>query len=137
MSLFHRLLVAALTGCSGAAVMIAMLGFRLANPEFVWAAAGGATVAGALCAGFFDRALGWGMLMAALGAVLATFLGAALAGFGLVVLARAGGAVILFAPLMVSAAILSSPTVFLIWAGTMSMAHLVPRLLGRIAPRAA
>lgn len=133
----HRLLVAMLTGCSGAAVVIAMLGFRFADPDLVRAAAGGATLAGTLCAGFFGRPPVAGIVMAVLGAVLTTFLGSALAGLGLAVLGKAGGTVILIAPLMVGATILSSPPVFLTWAATMSLAHLVPRLLGRAAPGAA
>ncbi len=123
MILSHRLYTATLIGLSGAATMLAM-GMGDVDLVMVVMAAGGAATAGLPVAGLFGGRGSEGAFAAMAGAVMATGLGAMLAGFGLALATGFGGAVVM-APAAVAGAILSQPMTLLIWLGSMTVVHVL------------
>jgi len=106
--------------------------FASAN-EIIWPAGIGAVMAGAMLFALFGGAGRKGWLMAALGAVLATVLGAVL---GVLVLGLWSGggllkdpAVVFFGPWFILMTFIQRPVTFFLWAGIMAVAHLVLRRL--------
>jgi hypothetical protein len=124
MHITHRLFAATLISMSGASVMVAMMMPGHIDPALILPAACGAFIAGAIAAPLFGHSARQGAVMAAIGAIFATALGAAIAGLGLGVVA-AEPLVLVFAPIFVGASILSTPHVLLVWVTTMAGAHLV------------
>jgi hypothetical protein len=121
----HRAFGAVLVSVSGLAVIFAMgASLRGNDLGLILSAGGGALIGGTLCAGLFGQPGQRGLALAALGAVLATLIGAAVAGlgFGLVVGPTLAG--ILYGPLTVAHAIATMPVVLLAWTATMVGAHL-------------
>ena len=126
----HRAFSAILVSVSGLAVILAMgASFRNYDLALILAAGSGALVGGAVCAGLFGQPGRAGVALAALGAVLATLIGAALAGlgFGLVVGPTLAG--LLYGPIAVAQAIATMPMVLVTWGATMAAAHLALRTL--------
>jgi hypothetical protein len=124
MHITHRFFGAILIAMSGASVMIAMTVPRDVEWAFVLAATCGAFIAGSIGAPLFGRPAGQGVVIALLGAVFTTALGAAIAGLGLgIVIGEPAGALV--APLVVATAILDAPHVLFVWFTTMAGAHLV------------
>jgi hypothetical protein len=129
----HRLLTAALIGCSGLSVMLAMSWPHWTGGwPFFLAAAVSAAVAGYVFAGCFGRPGRGGWTLALLGALLTTLCGAALAGFGLGLAMDLTPVGIVFGPMAVGQALLTSPTALLTWVGSMSLAQL---LMGQVRSR--
>jgi hypothetical protein len=126
MILSHRLYTSTLIGLSGASVMAAM-GQGYFDPAMLMVAALGAGLAGLPVASLFGGRGRDGALAALAGAVMATGLGAALAGFATTLMTGYAGA-ILIAPAAVYGAILSQPMTALSWAGSMAGVHLLTRL---------
>ncbi len=126
MILSHRLYTATLIGLSGASVMVAMAGGDVETTMLTIAAAG-AAIAGLPVAGLFGGRGEEGVFAAMAGAVMATGLGAMLAGFALALSTGFGGAV-LVAPVAVAASIFSEPMVALTWASSMAGVHLLSML---------
>lgn len=127
-----RLLPAAATALSGGAVMLAMLGTIEGNIlGFIVPAIGGAFMSGLACARLFRHSGAQGLVFAALGAVAATLLGAAIAGFGLGLFIGPTIAGAWIAPYAVASAILTQPAVLLTWAMSMTLTSLLFR---RMAP---
>jgi hypothetical protein len=126
MILSHRLYTATLIGLSGAVTMLAM-GMGRGEPMMVFIAGAGALVAGLPAAGLFGHAGREGMFSAMAGAVLATALGAGLAGFALALATGFLGAMLL-GPVAVGSAIVTQPVVALAWIGTMAGVHLLTRI---------
>ncbi|MGL4237361.1 hypothetical protein [Tabrizicola sp.] len=131
MHITHRLFAATLIAMSGASVMVAMTTPGHIDPELLLPAACGAFIAGAISAPLFGHPARQGAVMAAIGAIFATALGAAAAGLGLALVA-ADPVFFLIAPVMVGASILAMPHVLLVWVGTMAGAHLVMLFLRSI-----
>jgi hypothetical protein len=132
MILSHRLYTSALIGLSGVATMVAM-GQGHMDPAMVIIAGLGATVAGLPVAGLFGIRGREGALAAFAGAVMATGLGAMLAGFALALVMNFGGA-ILIAPAAVAGAIISQPLTALAWVGSMAGVHVLTRIAREEAP---
>jgi hypothetical protein len=124
MHITHRLFAATLIAMSGASVMVAMTGVRHVDLGLVIPATCGAFIAGAVAAPLFGQPDRQGALMAILGAVFATALGAVIAGLGLG-LVIAEPMVPFIAPLMVVAMIFGSPHILIVWMTTMAGTHLV------------
>jgi hypothetical protein len=124
MHITHRLFAATLIAMSGASVMVAMTGARHADLALVIPAACGAFIAGTIAAPLFGQPDRQGALLAILGAVVTTALGAAIAGLGLG-LVMAEPMIPFVAPVMVAAMIVGTPHVLLVWLATMAGTHLV------------
>lgn len=123
MPIAHRLAAAALIGTSGTLVVLSMLN----EWPFVVAAALGAIASGYLFASWFGMP-GWqGVGFCVLGAFLTTTTGAALAGLGLGLVIAMNPAGLLFGPMAVGQALLTSPLTLLTWIGSMAVAHLMMR----------
>jgi hypothetical protein len=125
MILSHRLYTSALIGLSGVSVMVAM-GQGHFEPAMAGVAGLGAALAGMPVAGLFGGRGREGALAAIAGAVMATGLGAMLAGFALALMMGFGAAV-LIAPAAVAGAIISQPLTALTWIGSMAGVHLLSR----------
>ncbi len=136
MHITHHLFAATLTAMSGASVMVGMDMSGRTDPGLVLSAACGAFIAGAFAAPLFGHGHRQGAVMAAIGAIFATALGAAIAGLGLALVAAEPLAV-LVAPVIVAAAILASPHLLLVWVVTMAGVHLVMRFVRHVADDAA
>jgi hypothetical protein len=126
MILSHRLYTATLIGLSGTAVMCAMA-FGRVEPTMAILAGAGAFVAGLPVAGLFGGRGQEGALAATAGAIMATGLGAMLAGCALA-LTTGFLAAVAIAPTAVFAAIVSQPVAALTWAGSMAGVHVLTRL---------
>jgi hypothetical protein len=126
MILSHRLYTATLIGLSGAATMAAM-GLGRGDTVMVVIAGVGAFVAGLPVAGLFGHHGQDGVLGAVAGAVMATALGAMLAGFALALASGFIGAMLL-GPIAVATAILTQPIVALSWVGSMAGVHFLTLL---------
>jgi hypothetical protein len=126
MHLSHRLYTATLIGLSGASTMLAM-GMGHMDPAMVIIAGAGAAVAGLPVAGLFGLRGGEGLFAATAGAVMATGLGALLAGFALALVTGFVGAM-LMAPVAVAGAILMQPMVAFAWVLSMAGVHLLTML---------
>jgi hypothetical protein len=124
MHITHRFFAAILIAMSGASVMAAMTGPHSIDAGGVVAAACGAFIAGTVGAPLFGQADRQGIVMACLGAVLTTVMGAAIGGLGYGTV-TAEPIAIFIAPMIVGAMILSSAHVLLVWLTTMAGAHLV------------
>jgi hypothetical protein len=124
MHITHRLFAATLIAMSGASVMVAMTLPGGTNAELLLPAGCGAFIAGIISGPLFGQPARQGAVMAAIGAIFATALGAALAGLGLGLVA-AEPMVFFLAPVAVGAAIIGMPHVLLVWIATMAGAHLV------------
>jgi hypothetical protein len=124
MHITHRLFAATLIAMSGASVMVAMTGPGHTELALVIPAACGAFIAGTIAAPLFGQPDRQGTLMAILGAVFTTALGAAIAGLGLG-LVTAEPMIPFIAPVMVAAMIFGTPHVLVVWLTTMAGAHLV------------
>lgn len=126
----HRTVAAALCALSGLAVIFAM-GARpdLRDLDITLSAGCGALIGGAICAGLFGHSGRLGIALSALGAIVATSIGAALAGvaYGIWVGPTLLG--IIYGPMTVGYAILTMPVVTLVWGATMAAAHLAMRAL--------
>jgi hypothetical protein len=129
MILSHRLVTAALIGLSGAAVMFAMTGLY-PDTALISAAGFGAALAGLPVAGMFGAPGRRGVWLALAGAVLATGLGAMMAGFA-VGLASNYLALVIIAPAVVAGSLISSPLAFAAWAITMAGTHVTLALWRR------
>ena len=132
-----RLASAALIGAAGFVTMLAMLGAGLHNgwPLLV-AAAIGASLAGGLTAELFGHPGKHGLHRFFIGAILATTLGAALAGlgFGLILGARLGG--LFIGPITVFLAVFGAPLKLLVWLGAMGTVQIVMCRLRALHPAA-
>ena len=126
MILSHRIYTSVLIGLSGASVMAAM-GQGHFEPGMVVVATAGAGLAGLPVAGLFGGRGREGVLAAVAGAVMATALGAMLAGGALALMTGFGGAVFI-APAAVAGAILSQKLTALAWVGSMAGAHFLTLL---------
>jgi hypothetical protein len=124
MHITHRLFAAILIAMSGASVMVAMTGPRHIDAGGVVAATCGAFIAGIIGAPLFGQHDRQGAIIACLGAVFTTAMGAAIAGLGYGIVA-AEPAAIFVAPLIVGAMIVSSAHILMVWIATMAGAHLV------------
>ncbi|MGL5010919.1 MAG: hypothetical protein ACRC6I_13645 [Paracoccaceae bacterium] len=122
MNLAHRLATAALIGLSGATVMLAITGLR-PDAALISAAGIGATIAGLPVARLFGHPGRRGVALALLGAVLATAIGASVAGF-IVGLASNYLALVIIAPAVVAGAVISSPLAAAAWLVTLGGTHL-------------
>ena len=125
MPISHRAAAATLCAISGFAVILTM-GVKPSSADgalFVGFATGGAALGGVATAPLF----GWpgrnGVVLAALGAVAATALGAALAGFAIGLPSGLAGAGLVYGPVTVGAALATSPVVLAAWVLTMACAH--------------
>lgn len=133
MTIKTRLATAALVAVSGALVMIVILltdgmgSIKKPDLPFIWAAGAGAGMAGLLVAPLFGRAGRYRNLWAMAGAVLATTLGAALAG----VMMEPGmiGAALIIAPVFVGAALFEYPVSGLTWLLSMWLIHVSARAM--------
>jgi hypothetical protein len=146
LALRHRFIIAGLTGLSGGLYMLSMSDMisphnsDLAQPGL---AAFGALIAGFVTARLFGCSDGRGWVIAALGYVAATSLGAVFAGWMislpelfpittlLPLLEWLGFALflILLAPLFVFAMMFEKPVLVLIWFGSLALIHLTARWL--------
>ena len=121
-----RLASAGLIGLSGTSVMLAMLWPNLRGDwPFLLAASLGASGAGYLFADCFGLPGRKGVGLCLLGALLSTFTGAALAGFGLGLCLALTPAGLIFGPMAVGQALLTSPQVLLTWGISMGLAQLL------------
>ncbi|MGL4322019.1 MAG: hypothetical protein ACRCS3_14265 [Paracoccaceae bacterium] len=126
MTLSYRLYTAALIGLSGAVTMLAM-GMGRGAPMMVVIAGVGALLAGLPVASLFGHEGREGVLSSIAGAVMATGLGAMMAGFALALTTGFLGAVLL-GPVAVATAILTEPVVMLAWVGSMAGVHVLTRI---------
>lgn len=134
---FHRTVCALLIGASGATVMISMSAPHWnADWPLIFAATLGAGGAGYLYADLFGLSGRRGLGFWVLGVLLATFTGAAAAGLGLgLVLAQTPIGVI-FGPMAVAQALLTSPVTLMAWIFTMAFAQWIMGQIrfGRLLP---
>lgn len=126
MILSHRIYTSTLIGISGASVMCAM-SFGRVEPAMAMIAGAGAFFAGLPVAGLFGGQGRKSALAAGAGAVMATGLGAILAGVVLALGTGFPGAVAV-APAAVFGAILSKPLAALTWACSMAGVHFLTQL---------
>ena len=130
MPVAHRLVAAALIGTSGTLVMLAMLWPHWRGDwPLLLAAAIGASFAGGALADFFGRPGQQGFGFGLAGALFATVFGAAIAGLGLGILIGPTLAGVIFGPMAVGQALLTSPLALVTWAGTLTATHLAMGLL--------
>jgi hypothetical protein len=132
MHITHRLFAAILVAMSGASVMVAMSGARHIEIGLVVSATCGAFIAGIVSAPLYGHPGRPGAVMAAIGALFATTLGAAIAGLGLG-LVTTEPMIFFLAPVVVGASIVGMPHVLLVWTITMAGAHLIMWYLRRTA----
>ncbi len=124
MPAFHRLAAAALIGTSGTLVMLAMLWPRWHQDwPFLIAATLGASLSGWCLADCFGKGRGLGLFL--VGAVVATLLGAALAGLGLGLIFGAGLEGMMIGPAAVGQALITQPHVLITWGLCMAASQLV------------
>ncbi|MGL4238045.1 hypothetical protein [Tabrizicola sp.] len=124
----HRALAAGLCAVSGLAVIFAMgAQLRISDLNIILPAACGALIGGAICADLFGLPGRFGLALTAIGAVLATLIGSALAGAAYGIWEGPTLIGIIYGPATVGHAILTTPAVLLAWAATMAGAHLAMR----------
>jgi hypothetical protein len=129
----HRLLAAALIGCSGLSVMLAMgWPYWTGDWPFLLAAGASAAVLGYGFADCFGQPGRHGLGLGLIGALLTTLCGAALAGFGLGLVMGPTLAGAIFGPMAVGQALLTSPAALVTWIVSMALAHL---LMGQVRSR--
>jgi hypothetical protein len=122
----HRLLAALLVALSGSTVMTLMIWPDWQSEGgLIVLAGGGAFVAGMGCAKLFGQPGHAGVGWAVLGALLATSIGAAFAGFVLGLMSWPSLGIALIAPVLVIVTVFTQPTVMLGWVITMTLVHLV------------
>jgi hypothetical protein len=128
MNITTRLFAAVLTAMSGAAVMVAISAPGSIQTGFVVMASSGAFVAGAVAGPLFGHPSREGLVLAGIGAVFSTLLGAALGGLAFAIVS---GEIlmVLAAPFLVGQFMLTSLPVLGTWVVTMCGVHGVMLLL--------
>ncbi len=115
--------------------MLAMLGAGVHNDlPLLVAAAIGASLAGALTAELFGHPGRYGLHRFFFGAILATTLGAALAGLGFGLFLGAGLGGLFIGPITVFIAVFGAPLKLLVWLGSMGTVQIVMRHLRALQP---